>query len=137
MTMKNFRLIGIFSAVIWGCGAVISGCGAEADGPMEVHDIQPRTADVSGEQPIDILGANFRTDIGYTVYFGNKRASSVAILDPGTLRVRTPAVDDAGPVPITVLADNGPAFKVSDAFAYILESQGAGGANQERGNLRY
>jgi hypothetical protein len=51
------------------------------------------------------------------------------------LRVTTPAADDPGPVDITVLADNGPAWKVSSAFEYIVEAEGTG--NAERGNLRF
>ncbi len=118
-------------------GVFTVGCGEQAGGPMQVFDIQPRTADIAGDQPVDILGANFRTDIGYTVYFGNQRAQSVAILDSGTLRVRTPNVEEAQAVPVTVLADDGPAYAIRDAFSFVLETQGAGGANQERGNLRY
>lgn len=115
--------------------APMLGCGG-SDGKMAVFDILPRTADLAGDQLVDIHGKNFRKDIGYTVYFGTHRAESVTILNDGTLRVRTPRVEDKGSVTVTVLADNGPGFKVTGAFSFVDED-GGGGANPERGNLRF
>lgn len=115
---------------------LMAACGG-GDTTMAVFDIQPRSADINGDQPVDVHGKNFRKDIGYTVYFGTARSESVTILNPSTLRVKTPRVDDTGSVVVTILADNGPGFKVTGGFSFVDENQGAGGANQERGNLRY
>ncbi|MEM9195243.1 MAG: IPT/TIG domain-containing protein [Myxococcota bacterium] len=128
---RPFLVLAISASFVgFGCGAA-----AEATGELAILDIQPRTGDVNGEVPIVISGQNFRTDIGYTVYFGNQRATSVTILDPEQMRVTTPMRDETGPVEITVLADNGPAFRITNAFEYIVA--GAGANATERGNLRY
>lgn len=112
------------------------GCGEEG-GDMAITDVDPRTGTLAGEQPIRILGAHFRPDIGYRVYFGNKRATSVTVLDENTLLATTPQRDEEGPVDITVLADNGPAFKVSGGFAYQEQSEAAQAAQKAKGNLAY
>lgn len=65
-----------------------------------------------------ILGNNFRRDIGYTVYFGTKRSERSTLLDDHTLVVATPSQDTAGPVDVIVAADNGPAFRIVQAFTY-------------------
>lgn len=93
------------------------GCGSAAGEPA-ILNVDPRAGATLGEQPVKILGQNFRTDIGYTVYFGTKRAGSVTILNPETLLAMTPQVDNPGPVDITIRADNGPAWRISKAFRY-------------------
>lgn len=93
------------------------GCGG-GGGETAILNVDPRVGATIGEQPIKILGQNFRTDIGYTIYFGTKRAGSVTILNPETLLAVTPQVDDPGPVDITIRADNGPAWRISKAFRY-------------------
>jgi hypothetical protein len=109
---------------------------------MAIADVQPRTGATQGDQPVKIAGANFRTDIGYTVYFGNKRATSVTILDPETLLVTTPQREEPGDVDVTIRADNGPAFKIANAYRYedmggsVVEGMG-GGAASKKGNLQY
>ncbi len=93
------------------------GCGG-GGGETAILNVDPRVGATLGEQPIKILGQNFRTDSGYTIYFGTKRAGSVTILNPETLLAVTPQVDDPGPVDITIRADNGPAWRISKAFRY-------------------
>jgi hypothetical protein len=97
-----------------GLGACETG---EPTGPMAVWDVQPRAGATAGEQPIQIQGANFRQDIGYAVYFGSLRATAVTILDTSTLLVVTPQ-HEAGPVDVVVAAENGPAFRVQQAFTF-------------------
>jgi len=118
------------------------GCGGEG-GDMAITDVQPRAGATQGEQPVKIMGHNFRTDIGYTVYFGNEKAGSVTILDPETLLVTTPTTEDPGTVDITVRADHGPAFKIAQAFTYeemaggVVEGLGEGATSTKKGNLQY
>jgi hypothetical protein len=97
----------------------LSSCGesGEPTGPMAVWDVQPRAGATAGEQPIQITGANFRQDIGYAVYFGSLRATAVTIMDTSTLLVVTPQ-HEAGPVDVVVAAENGPAFRIQQAFTY-------------------
>ena len=106
-------------------------CEGEGNGPMEVWDLQPRAGATSGSQQVQVSGTNFRQDIGYAVYFGALRASSVTILDTNTLVVVTPE-HVSGPVDVVVVAENGPAFRVTQAFTFadqggnVMEQVGGG-----------
>lgn len=113
-------------------------CEGESTGPMEVWDLQPRAGAASGSQQVQVTGNNFRQDIGYAVYFGALRASSVTILDTNTLVVVTPE-HVSGPVDVVVVAENGPAFRVNQAFTFadqggnVMEQVGGGAqTGQER-----
>ena len=134
--------------VVLALGAVVGGTvlGCESGGEMAILDINPKVGATQGEQPVRILGQNFRTDIGYTVYFGTKKASEVTIRDPETLEVVTPAGMPVGKVDIMIRADDGNAFKISQAYAFedmggsVIGGMGgpAGGAKGEvKGNLAY
>jgi len=112
------------------------GCGGEG-GDMSITDVTPRFGALQGDMPVQIVGSNFRTDIGYTVYFGTKRAPSVAILNPTTLVARAPGATEEGPVDITIRADNGAAFRISQAFDYRDVSAEAAAAQKNKGNLEF
>lgn len=103
--------------VLGAIGLSSCGEGGGPTGPLEVWDVQPRAGATAGEQPIQITGANFRQDIGYAVYFGSLRATAVTIMDTSTLLVVTPQ-HEAGPVDVVVAAENGPAFRVQQAFTF-------------------
>jgi len=127
-------LTGVLATTAVGCG--------EGGGETAILNVDPRAGATLGDQPVKILGANFRTDIGYTVYFGTKRAETVTIIDPQTLVAVTPQVDEAGAVDITIRADNGPAWRISKAFRYedmsgsVVEGLGeqAGPGNAKKQN---
>lgn len=109
----------------------------EEGGPMAIYDITPRTGVTAGEQRVQITGANFRQDIGYNVYFGAQRATSVTIMDTNTLFVVTPQ-HDIGRVNVVVASEDGPAFLIHDAFDFndtggtVGEHQGTGAGGAER-----
>ncbi|MEO0326888.1 MAG: IPT/TIG domain-containing protein [Myxococcota bacterium] len=107
-----------------GCDAALGG------GEISILDVEPRAGTVQGEQPIKILGANFRTDIGYTVFFGNKPSQRVVIVDPGTLLAFSPTSEEPGTVDIHIRADNGEAWVIHDVFEYqpMAGVPAAGGA---------
>ena len=135
-TMLSSSLLIAFVSV-----GVLAGCESEG-GEMAILTVEPRNAGLGGEQPVKIGGQNFRTDIGYTVFFGTRRAPSVTIIDPETLLVTTPQVDDAETVDITIRADNGDAFRIASVFEF--QDSGEGMVNQfgetsmtKRGNLAY
>lgn len=132
----------LLSAVVGVLTALaVSACGGEA-GEMQILSIEPRVGALQGEQPVRIGGKNFRTDIGYTIFFGNRQASQVTILDPETLMVMSPSRDETGEVDITIRADDGAAFRIASAFRYedqggnVVEQLG-GVAKQKKGNLAY
>lgn len=128
-----------FRKALWLAGFLALGCGS--GGETQIRNLEPRVGALQGEQTVKITGANFRTDIGYTVYFGNRKAPTVTILDSETLAVTTPNRDAAGSVDVIVSADNGPAWRVKDAFRYedlsgsVVEK--LGDTSDGKGNLAY
>jgi len=120
--------------------ATMMACGEGEGGDLEILNIDPRAGATSGEQPIRIIGNNFRRDISYTVYFGTKASERSTILDDHTLLVATPVVEEPGAVDVIVAADNGPAFRIREGFRYedmggnVMENVGSAtsGQGQER-----
>ena len=125
-------------------GVFVVGCNS-AGGDMAILDVQPRTGATQGEQAVRIIGKNFRPDIGYTVFFGNKESGAVTIRDPETLDVVTPQGMPAGPVDIMIRSDDGSAFRIKQAFAFkdmggsVVGGLGesGGGKEENKGNLAY
>jgi hypothetical protein len=118
-------------------GILLVACDSGKD--MAILDVNPRVGATQGEQPVHIIGKNFRPDIGYTVYFGTKKTTSVTIRDPEMLEVITPAGMPEGKVDITIRADNGNAFRITDVFTFQnVGTPGSNGAKKEdKGNLAY
>jgi hypothetical protein len=114
----------------------IVACGDEM-GEIAITDVDPRAGGLAGEQPVRILGANFRPDIGYRVYFGERRATSVTVIDQETLLVTTPQREENARVDVTILADNGPAFRIAQAYEYREVSAAEAAAQKNKGNLAY
>ena len=126
-------------------GLSLTALACESGGEMQILDVNPRVGHTQGEQSVRILGKNFRNDIGYTVYFGTKKTSSVTIRDPETLEVVTPSGMPVGPVDIMIRADDGGAFKIAQAFKFedmggnVVQGLGEGAApkKEEKGNLAF
>lgn len=132
-TLKTVALAAIATVAV--------ACGGESGGELQVTNVNPRAGATAGEQPVRIIGNGFRQDIGYTVYFGNRRSQRATILDEHTLVVSTPRMDATGAVDIVVAADNGPAFRVREGFRFedmggnVMERVGntsSSGAGEER-----
>jgi hypothetical protein len=139
-TQAMMRALGVTLGLSVGA-AGLSACGSESGGELVVTNIDPRAGATAGDQPVRIIGSNFRQDIGYTVYFGAKRSERATILDEHTLVVATPHMDTPGPVDVIVAADNGPAFKIVQGFRFedmggnVMEQvggQNTTGQGQER-----
>lgn len=107
-------------ALILALALPLVGCGKKGD--IQVDSIEPQVGGLQGQQPVKIHGANFRTDIGYTVYFGKSKSDQVTILDDSTLLVQSPPRDNPGPVDLIIVADNGPAWKISHGYQYEDQS---------------
>lgn len=116
--------------------------GCQDDGHMAVTGLSPRAGHIAGDQVVEIQGKNFRTDIGYTVYFGNAKAGSLTIRGPQALAVKTPQHEE-GTVDVTVRADDGNAFMLKQAFKYedmggsVVEGLGETGERKDKGNLAF
>ncbi len=112
----------------------------EGDGQMAITGLNPRTGHVAGEQKIEIQGKHFRSDIGYTVYFGNAKAKNVTIRGTESLVVTSPS-GEKGITDVTVRADDGNAFLLKQAFTYEeggkAVSAGPNGEPQEKTSLAF
>ncbi len=115
--MSARKLIPLVIAGLF-CAIGLSACGGEEGGELEILNIDPRAGAMSGEQPVRIIGNNFRRDIGYTVYFGTRASVRSTILDDHTLLVATPNSDDPELVDVIVAADDGPAYRITGAYQY-------------------
>ena len=106
---------------------------------INVESLDPEHVGVQGDQPVTIHG-DFRTDIGYTVYFGTARADHVSVRSDSELVALAPHVERAGKVDVIVIADTGPGFRMKEAFLYqeaggnIMEHVGSGAGQQGGGN---
>ena len=117
----------------------------EGGGETAILDLDPKVGHTQGDQYVKIMGANFRQDIGYAVYFGTKKAPQVTIIDPETLLVKTPVRPPAGTVDIMIRADDGNAWKITQAFEFqdmggsVVEGLGesAAGDEEKKGNLAF
>jgi len=138
------RLIRIVAPAAFATLAALAVSACKKDpNDMALQDLSPRAGAMQVEQPVTITG-RFRTDIGYTVYFGTEKSTRVSVRDDETMVAVAPTSERAGPVDITIIADNGAAFKISHAYAYE-GTQGAGwenvgsgpGRNTQGGSLAY
>ena len=109
---------------------------------MTITGINPKAGHVAGDQTVEIQGKHFRTDIGYTVYFGAAKAKNVTIRNSEAITVTTPQ-DPEGTVDVTVRADDGNAFLLKQAFKYenmagsVVGGMGEAGDRKGKGNLEY
>ena len=134
--MRRVLLLTVASALIFGALA----CGGDQ---VRILDIEPRVVGLQGDQPVKILGQNFRTDIGYTVYFGSRRAKAVTILDPQTIVAYTPQAESPETVTVNVRMDDGHAFQIVEGFRFedqggsVVEALGEGAQKAKKGNLAF
>ena len=94
----------------------LPGC---SDDAPRVRRVYPNFSSLRGDEDVRIEGSGFRNDIGYTVYFGTQKASSVMVQDEGVLVATTPGVDSPRQVDVRIVADNGKTFLLKKAFRYI------------------
>jgi hypothetical protein len=143
--LGRISVVAVAAALVGLSSLASTGC-ESTGGDMAILDVQPKVGHTAGEQPVRILGANFRNDIGYTVYFGTKKTGSVTIRDPETLDVVTPSGMAVGKVDIMIRADDGSAFRIKDGFAFedmggsVIGGMGntaPGAKGEQKGNLAY
>lgn len=105
-----------FAAVVLAAGSVLAACGTDE---MKVQRLDPAFGGTKGDDDVRILGQGFRTDIGYSVYFGPRKASSVIVEGDDTLVATTPNFDDARTVDVRIVADDGRVFLMKNAFRFV------------------
>jgi hypothetical protein len=110
-------------AVSFGVCALVSAC-QQSGGPLKVESVEPPQGTTAGGEEISINGGGFQP--GKTqaeVKFGRKKAESVIIASTNKIRVVTPS-NEKGPVDVTVMFDDGAAFKIPNAFHYVEPAEG-------------
>jgi hypothetical protein len=136
MSIRKLGAFFLASSVMAVTAVALAGCGGDSGGELQITNIDPRAGATAGEQAVRISGNNFRRDISYTVYFGNKRSERSTILDDHTLLVATPTVDQAGAVDVIVAADNGAAYRIREGFRFeemggnVMENVGSATSGQ-------
>lgn len=85
---------------------------------VRIDKVNPHVGHLRGGQLVEISGRNLRRDIGYTVYFGSKKATRVSILSERRLQAMTPSVEQAAVVDVLVRTDHGHAFRIAKAYEY-------------------
>ncbi len=135
-TNRAFAALALAATLLgWGCD--------QGDEQVRVLSIEPRHGHLTGESPVRIGGKNFRTDIGYTVYFGTQQASRVTVQSPEMLVAVAPGVPEAGSVDITIRGDDGTALRVREGYNYenmggnVVQQLGNEPQQNGAGNLAY
>ncbi len=114
---KTFWVIGIMVLA-----AALCGC----EKPLAIKDISPKTGNVAGGEPLEIIGSGFHNNMGISVYVGGNKADNVSIQGTEKLIISTPPGNAPGPVDIRITFDNGiDDFLIGDGFTYVKESGAA------------
>jgi hypothetical protein len=93
-------------------------------GPLKVDSIEPPQGTTGGGEEISIVGSGFQP--GKTqaeVKFGRKKCETVTIASTSKIRVVTPP-NEKGPVDVSVMFDDGSAFKIPNGFRYVEPAEG-------------
>lgn len=95
---------------------VLAGCSNE----LKVTAVQPPQGTYGGGEEVVIKGNGFQPGRGgVTVKFGKRDATSVVVASSEAINVMTPGGDPNTTVDVTVIFDDGKAFKVANAFHYM------------------
>jgi hypothetical protein len=92
---------------------------------LKVSEVDPPTGTFSGGEEVVIKGNGFQPGRGgVTVKFGKRDATAVVVASSDKINVTTPAGDKNSAVDITVIFDDGRAFKLTNGFHYVEGGQG-------------
>lgn len=114
MKLRARTILGLFSFIV----LASAGAGCSDGGELTIRSVEPQSGRLQGDEKVTIRGKNFRTDLGYTVYFGPNRARRVAVQDPKTLIAFTPRASEEGIVDLAVRGDDGVTLMVRGGFTY-------------------
>ena len=109
--------------------AFAAGCERRSGGAIQVKRVDPPQGVIAGGDQVVIEGAGFQP--GKTqveVRFGRRKADNVIIASNNEIAVVTPP-GDRGPIDVSVMFDDGQAFKIPSGFTYV-EPQNTGSVRQ-------
>jgi hypothetical protein len=95
---------------------------AACSNELKVSSVEPAQGTFGGGEDIVIHGNGFQPGrSGVTVKFGNRPGTSVAVASSDKITVMTPGGDPNTTVDVTVVFDDGKAFKLANAFHYMAQ----------------
>jgi hypothetical protein len=94
----------------------LAGCSNE----LKITGVEPPQGTYAGGEDVVITGSGFQPGRGgVTVKFGKRDATAVVVASADKIHVSTPGGDPNTTVDITVIFDDGKAFKVGNGFHYM------------------
>lgn len=111
---------------MWCAAALLVGL-AGCSNELKVSSVEPAQGTFAGGEEVVIHGNGFQPGRGgVTVKFGIKEATAVVTAATDKISVTTPGGDPNTTVDVTVIFDDGKAFKVANGFHYMAQVQNRG-----------
>jgi hypothetical protein len=127
--MRNLITVAVFALAT---GVVGAGCSDE----LKVSSVEPPQGTYAGGEEVSIRGNGFKPGRGgVTVKFGNHDATAVVVASGDRINVTTPGGDPNTTVDVTVIFDDGKAFKLGNGFHYLPPADQRGTLNKAFDNL--
>lgn len=102
------------------CAAFLMLGMAACNNDLKVSSVEPPQGTLGGGEDVVINGNGFQPGRGgVTVKFGNRPATSVVVASSDKIKVMTPGGDPNTTVDVTVVFDDGKAFKLANGFHYL------------------
>ena len=104
------------------CAAAVMFGVAACSNDLKVTSVEPAQGTFGGGEDIVIHGNGFQPGRGgVTVTFGKRAGTSVAVASTDKITVMTPGGDPNTTVDVTVIFDDGKAFKLANGFHYMAQ----------------
>jgi hypothetical protein len=104
---------------MWCAAALLIGL-AGCSNELKVSTVEPPQGTFAGGEEVSLRGNGFQPGRGgVTVRFGNREATAVVVASADRINVTTPGGDANTTVDVTVIFDDGKAFKLGNAFHYM------------------
>ncbi len=109
------------------CAAAMIFSMSACSNELKVSGVEPPQGTFAGGEEVVIRGNGFQPGRGgVTVKFGKRDASSVVVAAADKINVTTPGGDPNTTVDITVIFDDGKAFKLGNGFHYLAPADQRG-----------
>jgi hypothetical protein len=112
--VKKIILVVVFALA----AQVTQGCKQE----FGIREISPSVGVLGGGESVSINGSGFDPSMGYTVHFGNNKATNVSVSSSNKINVTTPSASDATKVDVRISTDDGKEYVLRKAFSYVEKS---------------
>src|ERR1700749_4909703 len=111
---------------MWCAAALLVGL-AGCSNELKVSSVEPAQGAFNGDEEVSIHGNGFQPGRGgVSVKFGSKEATAVVVASGDKINVTTPGGDPNTTVDVTVVFDDGKAFKVANGFHYMAQGKNRG-----------